>query len=119
MVNGRGEIARGDVWWAQPPAPRSFESGFRRPVLIVQSNAFNRSRIGTVVVAAITSNLTLAEAPGNVRLTRRASRLPRASVVNVSQILTLDRQFLTDRVGRLSPETIARVDDGIRLVLGF
>jgi mRNA interferase MazF len=88
-------MKRGEVWWATLPGPTGSGPGYRRPVLVVQSNPFNLSRIATVVVAAITSNLSLAEAPGNVRLGRGDSGLPRASVVNVSQLVTLDRQRLS------------------------
>ncbi len=110
-------MKRGDVWWAQLPKPRGSEPGFRRPVLVVQADSFNASRIDTVVVAAITSNLRLADAPGNVRLTRRQSKLPRESVVNVSQLMTLDRRFLAERVGKLPRDSLAAVDSGLRLVL--
>jgi mRNA interferase MazF len=99
------------------PAPVGSGPGFRRPVLIVQSNTFNASRIGTVIVAAITSNLELARAPGNVRLDSTQSHLPKDSVVNVSQLATLDRRILTERVASLASETMARVDAGVRLVL--
>ncbi len=92
------EIHRGEVWWADRPQPRGSEPGFRRPVLVVQANAFNRSRIQTVIVAAITSNVDLADAPGNLLLPARSSGLRRDSVVNVSQILTLDRDFTTIRL---------------------
>jgi mRNA interferase MazF len=112
-------IARGEIWWASLKAPRGSEPGFRHPVLVVQSDAFNRSQIRTVVVAVITSNLHLAQAPGNVRLTRRQSKLPHESVVNVSQVLTLDKQFLSERVGRVPVEQLAQVDQGLRLVLSL
>jgi mRNA interferase MazF len=85
----------------------------------VQSNSFNQSRIGTVVVAVITSNVALAEAPGNVRLSKSEAGLPRASVVNVSQLLTIDRSLLTLRVKALSSQTVARVDEGLRLVMAL
>jgi mRNA interferase MazF len=110
---------RGDVWWADLPLPRGSEPGHRRPVLIVQSNQFNDSRIHTVVVAAITSNLRLADAPGNVRLRSADSGLPRPSVVNVSQVLTLSREFLVERAGTLPGATMNRIADGLRLVLGL
>lgn len=111
------EIHRGEVWWADLPQPRGSEPGFRRPVLVVQANAFNRSRIQTVIVAAITSNVDLADAPGNLLLPARSSGLRRDSVVNVSQILTLDRDFLTERAGTLPPRLQACLDAGLRLVL--
>lgn len=107
------------MWWASLPEPTGSGTGFRRPVLIVQSNSFNQSRISTVVVAVITSNVVLAEAPGNVRLAKSEAGLPRASVVNVSQLLTIDRARLTLRVRALSSQTIARVDEGLRLVMGL
>lgn len=85
--------------------------------MIVQSNPFNESRISTVVVAVITSNVALADAPGNVRLTRSDSGLAKASVVNVSQLVTLDRKVLTERVRAVAATTLNKVDDGLRLVL--
>ena len=112
-------VQRGEVWWADLDSPRGAEPGYRRPVLVIQSDAFNRSQIGTVIVAAITSHLELAAAPGNVRLARRESKLPRESVVNVSQLLTLDRRFLAERVGRISAPVLAEVDAGMRLVLSL
>lgn len=112
-------IERGEVWWADLSAPRGSEPGFRRPVLVVQADSFNRSLIGTVVVVAITSNLRLADAPGNVRLSRRDSGLKRDSVVNVSQVLTLDRSYLTERAGRLSDRLLESVESGLRLVMAL
>ena len=109
-------IRRGEIWWASLPDPARLEPGYRRPVLVVQADSFNRSRIGTVVAAAITSNLRLAEAPGNVPLPRRASGLLKESVVNVSQVLTINKALLTDRVRKLSAGILQTVDDGLRLV---
>ena len=88
-------------------------------MVVVQADSFNRSQIGTVVVAAISSNLDLAEAPGNVAVSRRDSRLPRNSVVNVSQVLTLDRRFLTKRVSHLPGQVIEEIDSGLRLILSL
>jgi mRNA interferase MazF len=110
-------IQRGEIWWADLPAPRGSEPGYRRPVLVVQADAFNLSRIQTAIVAAITGNIELAEAPGNVLLPARAVGLPRDSVVNVSQLLTLDRSFLTEHAGTLPPRLQRSVDEGLRLVL--
>lgn len=110
---------RGDVWWADLPEPSASEPGYRRPVLVVQADSFNRSLIATVVVAVITTNLRLAAAPGNVPLTRRQSGLPKESVVNVSQILTVDRSFLTARAGALPAAKLRQVDDGLIRVLGL
>lgn len=110
-------MRRGEIWWADLADPRGPEPGYRRPVVVVQSDAFNRSRIGTVVAVAVTSNLDLAAAPGNVRLSCAATGLPRDSVANVSQVLTLDRRFLTTRVAALPPAEMAAIDAGLRLVL--
>ena len=112
-------MTRGEVWWASLPEPAGSGPGLRRPVLVVQSNPFNQSRINTVVVAAITSNLALAEAPGNVRLSKSDGGLPRVSVVNVSQVLTVDRTLLTLRVKTLPIPAMQRVDEGLRLVIGL
>lgn len=112
-------MRRGEIWWASLPEPRGSGPGGRRPVLVIQSNAFNRSRIATVVVATITGNLDLAAAPGNVELPRRGTGLPRKSVVNVSQVLTVDKRFLNVRAGRVPQTLLARVEQGLRLVLGL
>ena len=112
-------MRRGEIWWAALPEPRGSEPGYLRPVVIVQADAFNRSNIQTVVVAAITSNTRLAAAPGNVHLTRRQSRLSRESVINVSQLLTLDRSFLTDRISRLPAASMSALEEGLRLVLAL
>ena len=112
-------MRRGEVWWADLPRPAGSEPGFRRPVLIVQADEFNRSRIGTVIAAAITSNLSLAAAPGNVTLTKRSVGLDRESVVNISQVITLDKTYLTERVGRLPERKLREVEDGLRLVFAL
>jgi mRNA interferase MazF len=112
-------IKRGEIWWAELADPRGSEPGYRRPVLVVQSDAFNRSRISTVIVVAITSNVRLAEAPGNVLLSRRDSKLRRDSVINVSQVLTLDERFLVEKAGSLSDRTVEAVESGLRQVLSL
>ncbi len=112
-------MRRGEIWWASLAAPQGSGPGIRRPVLIVQSNEFNESAIRTTIGAVVTSNLRLAEAPGNLRLTRKASGLARESVINVSQLVTLDKHVLTERVGRVSEETLRGVEAGIRLVLAL
>ena len=99
--------------------PAGSEPGRRRPVLVVSSDGFNRSRIRTVLVAVVTSNLRLAEAPGNVLVEAPDSGLPRDSVVNVSQVATLDKGFLGDRVGSLGSRTMLAVDDGLRTALAL
>jgi len=112
-------MKRGEVWWADMPEPAASEPGFRRPVLIIQSDQFNRSRISTVVAAAITSNIKLGMAPGNVTLSKKAVGLDRESVVNVSQLITLDRSFLNDRAGKICGAKMQEVDEGVRLVLAL
>jgi mRNA interferase MazF len=112
-------VRRGEIWWASLGDPIGSGPGFRRPLLVVQSDDFNASAIRTTLCAVVTSNLNLAEAPGNVRLTRKASGLNRESVVNVSQLITVDKRLLTSRVGRVPPETLRTVDSGIRLVLAL
>jgi mRNA interferase MazF len=111
-------IAQGDVCWAELPDPVGSGPGFRRPVLVIQGDAFNRSRIATVVCVPLTSNLRWAEAPGNVPLPARASGLSKDSVANVSQVVTLDRGVLTERVGRISKRQLELVLSGLDLVLG-
>ena len=112
-------MVRGEIWWASLAVPQGSGPGYRRPVVIVQSDPFNESRINTVVIAAITSNTTLSAAPGNILLSTEDSGLPRASVINVSQVLTIDRSFLTERINALSGSLVARMDDGLRLVMGL
>jgi len=110
-------IQRGEIWWADLPAPAGSEPGFRRPVLVVQSAPFNESRIQTVVVIALSAQLRLQEAPGNVLLPSRVSCLPKDSVANVSQILTLDKKSLCDCLGTLPSRLMRQIDAGLRLVL--
>jgi mRNA interferase MazF len=112
-------VKRGEIWWAELAKPIGSEPGYRRPVLIVQADSFNKSRISTVIVATLTSNLRLAQAPGNVKLPRRKTGLDRDSVVNVSQLVTLDKHFLSEKAGRLDNATLQQVNEGIRLVLAL
>jgi mRNA interferase MazF len=111
-------IAQGEVWWADLGEPTGSEPGFRRPVVVVQGDAFNRSSLRTVVCVSLTSNLRWAEAPGNVLLPAKATGLPRDSVANVSQLVTVDRDALTDRTGVLSASSMELVLAGIDVVLG-
>lgn len=111
-------IAQGDVCWADLPEPTGSGPGFRRPVVVVQGDAFNRSRVATIVCIALTSNLQWAEAPGNVRLLARETGLAKDSVANVSQIVTLDRALLSPPVGRLRRRQLSLVLSGIDIVLG-
>jgi mRNA interferase MazF len=110
-------MQRGEVWWASLPEPSGSGPGYRRPVLILQADDFNRSRLSTVIVAVITSNVALAQAPGNVLVRARRAGLPRDSVVNVSQLLTVDKRLLTEKVRVLDSESMAEVSEGLRLVL--
>jgi mRNA interferase MazF len=112
-------MKRGEIWWASLPSPTGSGPGFRRPVVVIQSNPFNQSRIATVIVAVITSNLALADAPGNVRIGKAESGLTKPSVVNVSQLYTLDRELLTERVRALPSEAVRDLNDGLRVVLGL
>lgn len=110
---------RGEIWWASLGKPEGSGPGYRRPVLIVQSDEFNRSRINTVIVAVLTSNITLAQAPGNVLLKARHTGLAKDSVVNVSQVITVDKQCLTEKVKKVESSVMAEVDNGLRLVLAI
>jgi mRNA interferase MazF len=110
-------MQRGDIWWANLPEPTGSAAGYRRPVLVIQADAFTKSRIATVIIVAITSNLRLAVAPGNVFLPATESGLPKDSVINVSQIITLDKSMLDEYVDRISATTLTQVEEGIRLVL--
>lgn len=112
-------INRGEIWWADLSEPFGSEPGFRRPLLIVQADAFNRSRIETTIGVVLTSNLRLLDAPGNVLVPKRQSGLPKDSVANVSQIVTIDRTILTESSGRLSADLMAAVEAGLRLSLAL
>jgi mRNA interferase MazF len=112
-------MRRGEIWWADLGPGRGSAPAKRRPVLVVQSDPFNASRIGTVMAVIITSNTRLANAPGNVALTKTQSRLQQPSVVNVSQVVTLDRVSLDARVSKLPEKVMSDVDDGLRLALGL
>lgn len=111
-------ISQGDVCWADLGRPEGSEPAYRRPFIVVQGNAFNRSRIGTVVCVPLTSNLDRADAPGNVLLTADLTGLPRDSVANVSKPMTLDRGALTEPAGRLPEAKLQLVLSGIDVVLG-
>jgi mRNA interferase MazF len=115
-------IAQGEIWWADLPAPTGsgpgFRSGFRRPVVVLQGDALNQSRISTVVCVPLTSNLKWALAPGNVSLSARLTGLPKDSVANVSQIISLDKSLLTERVGKLPRPKFELLFSGIDLLLG-
>ncbi len=112
-------IQRGEVWWADLDEPAGSEPGDRRPVLVVQADAFNRSRLQTNIAVVLTSNLRLIDAPGNVLVPQQSSGLPKDSVANVSQLVTVDRDFLTDRAGKVPARVLAAVDAGLKLVLAL
>ena len=112
-------VDRGSVWWAELPEPRGAEPGYRRPLLIVQADALNRSRIQTIVAVVLTSNVRLLDAPGNVLVPAKLSGLPRDSVANVSQVVTPDRDSLREQAGKLPPKVMKEVGDGLRLVLAL
>mgnify|MGYP001815333536 CR=1 FL=1 len=112
-------MRRGEVWWLDlPPRRHGSEPAKARPVLVIQADSFNRSALATVIVACLTSELKWQSMPGNLRVSKRDSGLPRPSIVNVTQILAIDRSRLRDRVGTLPQRKMAEVDDGLRLVLG-
>ena len=111
-------ISQGEIWWADLPAPAGSGPGFRRPVVVVQGDALNRSRLATVVCIPLTSNLKWALAPGNVHLPARLTGLPKASVANVSQVVSVDKELLFERVGKLPASPVQLVLAGIDTVLG-
>jgi mRNA interferase MazF len=111
-------VKRGEIWWASMGEPRGSEPGYNRPVIIVSSNEFNQSLIQTIIVVVVTSNLRLVDAPGNFKITKKQSNLNKDSVVNVSQLITLDKTYLTEQVGKLNSKQISFLNEGVRLVLG-
>lgn len=111
-------IAQGEVWWADLPEPAGSGPGYRRPVVVVQGDALNRSRIATVVCVPLTSNLRWSDAPGNVALPGRLTGLPKESVVNVSQVVALDKALLTERTGKIPRSKLELILSGIDVVLG-
>ena len=112
-------MRRGELWWANLPPPSGSEPGYRRPVLIVQADVFNRSGIHTTIAVPLTSNLRLAQAPGNVLLTARETDLSKDSVANVSQLAAIDRTRLAERIGSVPAHLLRRVEEGLRAVLSL
>ena len=110
-------MQKGEIWWANLPKPKISEPGYKRPVLIIQSNSFNKSKINTIICAVITSNVSLAKAPGNIHLKKLESKLPKESVINVSQIITIDKSLLSKYVSTLNKEVIKKIEYGIKIVL--
>ncbi|WP_032930483.1 type II toxin-antitoxin system PemK/MazF family toxin [Leptospira santarosai] len=112
-------MTRGEIWWVDLGIPFGSEPGFKRPVLIIQDDSFNRSNINTIVSIAVTSNLNLSEAPGNVLITKKDSNLSKDSVVDVSQIVTLDKERFLNKAGKLKTNKLNEVGEGLRLVTGL
>ena len=112
-------VERGQIWSADLGEPEGSEPGYNRPVLIIQSDAFNRSRLHTVIGVVLSTNLRLVDAPGNVLISAKASGLRKDSVANVSQVITIDREFLRELAGRVRGQFLKDVENGLRLVLGL
>jgi mRNA interferase MazF len=112
-------MIRGEIWWADFGMPFGSEPGFFRPVVILQADTFNRSKIGTVIILPLTTNLILSEAPGNVYLEKTETELPKDSVAVVSQITVIDKKRMRERVGTLKKEKLKEIEEGIKLVLGL
>lgn len=110
-------IRQGDVWWLDLGEPSGSAPGYRHPHVVVQNDVFNASRIATTVVCALTSNLQRAGAPGNVVLEKGEANLPKKSVVNVSQVVSVDKEDLTEKIGSLSPQRLSDVLHGLYLLL--
>lgn len=110
-------VTRGELWWVDFGEPVGSAPGYRRPAVVVSSDRFNRSCIATLILAVVTSNLRLAQAPGNVALPMEVTGLPKPAVVNVTQLLTVDRQLLDGLIGKLPGPALRAVDEGLRLVL--
>lgn len=112
------EVVQGEIWWADLPVPSGSAAGFRRPVVIVQGNPLNRSRLATIVCVPLTSNLTWADAPGNTLLSAKVAGLPSDSVANATQVFAVDRRYLSQRLGKLPPKRLEQVLASIDVVLG-
>lgn len=113
------DIRRGAIWWADLGAPNGSMPGYRRPVLIVQDDLFNQSRLATVLIVSLTSNLKYQNLPGNVLIAKEDSGLSRDSVVKVTELTTIDKQWLDEHVADLSPTIMHQIDNGLRLVLNL
>lgn len=110
-------MVRGEIWWADLPTPVGSEPGYRRPIIIIQDDTFTQSNLRTVIAIVITSNLELARSPGNVLLSSRKTGLPKDSVANVSQVLTIDKSFLTEQIGNVPGDLQDEIDEGLRMIL--
>ena len=109
-------IRQGDVYWIDFDEPAGSEPGYRHPHVVIQNNIFNHSRINTVVVCSLTSNLKRSNSPGNVTLPKGEADLPKKSVVNISQIFTVNKSDLSEKIGTLSKQRITQILDGVRLL---
>ena len=109
-------VSRGDIWWVELSEPQKSEPGYKRPVVVIQANSFNKSKINTTICAVITSNLKLAEAPGNIILYANTSGLPKDSVINISQIITVDKSYLVEKVGELTGKQIKCLSNSLKLI---
>lgn len=112
-------MKRGELWWATLGTPRGSEPGYKRPVVIISANAYNQSQINTVIVATITSNMRLANAPGNISLAKRDSDLPQESVINISQLTTVDKSFLLEKISRLPDRKLRLLNENLRTSLAL
>jgi mRNA interferase MazF len=109
-------IRQGDLFWVDLGFPHGSEPGFRHPYVVIQNDVFNSSKVNTVIAAALTSNMSRAAVPGNVALKKGEANLPKASVVNVTQVMTLDKSDLKEKIGSLSPDRVKEIVNGLRLV---
>ena len=112
-------MTHGEIWWVDLGVPFRSEPGFKRPVIIIQDDAFNNSNINTIIVIPLTTNLTLLEAPGNVLLTKKETSLLKDSVANISQIVTIDKERFEKKVSKLKAKNLIKIEDGIKLVLSI
>ncbi len=112
-------MIRGDIWWVDLGVPFGSEPGFKRPVVLIQDDSFNRSNIQTVIVASITTNLKLADAPGNIYIETEESGLTQNGVINISQISTIDKQRLIEKVSRLPASTLSEIDFGLKMIFNI
>lgn len=110
---------RGEIWWVTLPEPKGSEPGFRRPVVIIQADPFNHSKIKTVICAVLTSNLKLSEAPGNILLSQKSTGLQKDSVLNISQIITIDKTYLDSKAGELSRKQLLKLENSLKLIFNI
>ncbi len=112
-------MMRGEIWWADFGIPFGSEPGFRRPVVIVQDDTFNKSKINTIIVLPLTTNLRLENAPGNIFLEKKESTLPKDSIIIVSQLYAIDKQRLLEKIIKINNSIMREIENGIMLVLGI